>query len=70
MHEPVARPPRGRATSAVVFGLHVGVGYLASMTLNIAVNPNFPHPFRYTLLNAPHFVAGSIISSVLLVLIG
>ncbi|WP_439657329.1 hypothetical protein ACSHWB_33715 [Lentzea sp. HUAS TT2] len=29
------------------------VGHLVAMTFNIAINPNFPHPLRYGLLNAP-----------------
>jgi len=54
---------------AIVFGLIVGVGYLAAMTLNIAINPNFPRPFAYTFVNAPYFIVGSVITSLLLFLI-
>lgn len=52
---------------AVAFGLLVGVGYLTPMVVNIAINPNFPKPFFYSFLNAPFFVLGSVLSSVLLV---
>ncbi len=52
---------------AVCFGLIVGVGYLLSTCMNIAINPNFPRPFFYTLINAPYFVGSSILTSVLLV---
>lgn len=47
---------------ALAFGALVGVGYLATMTLNIAINPLFPRPFAYALVNAPMFVLGSLLS--------
>jgi hypothetical protein len=52
---------------AVVFGLIVGIGYLTAMTFQIAINPNFPRPLLYGAINAPYFVATSVLSSVLLV---
>lgn len=48
--------------NALALALIVGIGYLSAMTLNIAINPNFPRPFAYTLLNAPYFILGSIIA--------
>lgn len=51
---------------AVVVGLVVGVGYLSAMTVNIAINPLFPRPFRYALINVPYFILGSLISCVVL----
>ncbi|MFY0406994.1 DUF1761 family protein [Solicola sp. PLA-1-18] len=54
---------------AVVFGLVVGVGYLVAMTFQIAINPNFPHPIGYGLLNAPYFLVGSVLTSVVLALL-
>ena len=45
----------------------VGVGYLVPMTVNIAINPLFPRPFAYALLNAPFFVLGSLMSCAILV---
>lgn len=54
---------------ALVFGLIVGIGYLVAMTFNIAINPNFPHPLRYGLVNAPYFLIGSVITSLALVTI-
>lgn len=57
------------AADAVVFGLVVGIGYQLAMTFQIALNPNFPHPIRYGLLNAPFFLASSLVSSLLLVLV-
>lgn len=55
---------------AVVFGLLVGVGYLGAMTFQIAINPNFPRPLYYGVLNAPFFVVTSVLSSVVLVAMG
>ncbi|KAA0940408.1 DUF1761 domain-containing protein [Streptomyces apricus] len=52
---------------AVAFGLIVGVGYLGAMTFQIAINPNFPRPLYYGLLNAPYFVLTSVLTSVILV---
>ncbi len=56
-----------RYGDALALGLLVGVGYLAAMTLNIAINPLFPRPFSYALLNAPMFLLGSLLSCTLLV---
>ena len=55
---------------ALALGALVGVGYLSAMTLNIAINPLFPRPFAYTLLNAPMFVIGSLMASAILVAMG
>ncbi|MBK7962734.1 MAG: DUF1761 domain-containing protein [Bdellovibrionales bacterium] len=55
---------------ALAFGLLVGVGYLLSTVMNIAINPNFPRPFLYTFINAPYFIASSLITSVVLVSMG
>lgn len=52
---------------ALQLGLLIGVGYLVPMTLNIAINPLFPRPFFYTILNAPFFILGSLLSCVILV---
>ncbi len=55
---------------AIEFGLVVGLGYLLPMTVNIALNPLFPKPFLYSLINAPFFVIGSLMISLVLVAIG
>lgn len=52
----------------ILFGLIVGVGYLVSMTFTIAINPNFPRPVFYTLLNAPSFLLSSVVASIILTL--
>ncbi|WP_229052343.1 DUF1761 domain-containing protein [Aeromicrobium sp. Leaf350] len=51
---------------AVLFGLIVGVGYLSAMTFQIAINPNFPRPLFYGVLNAPFFVLSSVVSAVII----
>lgn len=53
---------------AVAFGLVVGVGYLAAMTFQIALNPNFPRPVFYGVVNAPYFVVTSVLSAVAMTL--
>lgn len=32
------------------------LGHLAAQPLTIALNPNFPRPLVYTLINAPYFL--------------
>ena len=52
----------------IAFGLIVGVGYLVAQTFTIAINPNFPRPGFYTLLNAPAFLLSSVVASIILTL--
>lgn len=52
---------------ALAFGALVGIGYILSTCMNIAINPNFPRPFMYTLINAPYFILSSLMTSVILV---
>lgn len=54
-------------SDALELGLLIGIGFFIPMTLNIAINPLFPRPFAYTLLNAPFFILGSVLSCVILV---
>lgn len=49
-------------SSALVFGSITGVGYLASTTFNVAINPNIPRPLFYGVINAPFFVVGNLIN--------
>jgi hypothetical protein len=51
---------------AIAFGLITGIGYLAAMTFQIAINPNFPRPLFYGWLNAPFFVVLSVITAVVI----
>ena len=52
----------------ILFGLLVSVGYLLAQTFTIAINPNFPRPLLYGLLNAPYFVVCTVAASVILTL--
>ena len=52
---------------ALAFGALVGIGYVLSTVANLAINPNFPRPFLYTLINAPYFIASSLMTSVIIV---
>ncbi|GAA1617425.1 DUF1761 family protein [Actinoplanes couchii] len=52
---------------ALIFGLIVGVGYLATNTVTIAINPNFPHPLRYAVISGGYHVLGSLLVSTILV---
>lgn len=54
---------------ALSLGLVIGVGYLLAMCMTIAINPNFPRPFYYTMLNAPYFLVGSLVTSAVLFLL-
>jgi hypothetical protein len=51
---------------AIAFGLITGVGYLATMTFQIAINPNFPRPLYYGVLNAPFFVVSNVITALII----
>ncbi|MBN8538423.1 MAG: DUF1761 domain-containing protein [Deltaproteobacteria bacterium] len=55
-------------SDALIFGSTVGIGYFVPMTMTIAINPNFPRPFLYTAINAPYFLASSLLTSSILVL--
>jgi heme/copper-type cytochrome/quinol oxidase subunit 3 len=55
-------------SDGIVFGLIVGVGYLVAQTFTIAINPNFPRPILYGLINAPYFVICTVIASIILTL--
>ena len=51
---------------ALGLGALVGIGYLAAMTVNIAINPLFRRPFYYALVNAPLFFIGSLMACAIL----
>jgi hypothetical protein len=54
---------------ALSLGLVIGVGYLLAMCMTIAINPNFPKPFHYTMVNAPYFLVSSLVTSAVLFLL-
>ena len=55
---------------AIALGGVVGAGYIGATVVNVAINPLFPHPLRYALVNVPMFVIGSVMVSVILVALG
>ena len=57
------------AGDAALLGLIVGLGFLVPMAFNIAINPLFPRPLQYGLLNAPYFLVANMIACALLVVI-
>lgn len=57
----------GTYGDALVFGTITGIGYLTAQTVNIAINPNFPRPFFYSLINGPYFLFGNLIVCAILV---
>ena len=54
---------------ALSLGLVIGVGYLLAMCMTIAINPNFPRPFYYTVVNAPYFLVSMLVTSAVLFLL-
>jgi hypothetical protein len=54
-------------STAIEFGLVIGVGYLAATTMNTAINPNFPRPLYYGAISSGYFVLTSIAVSIILV---
>ncbi len=48
---------------ALIFSLVVGVGYLVATMFNVAINPKFPNPTAYAVVNAPYFLLCSVIIS-------
>lgn len=55
---------------ALELGLVVGTGLISATMMNIAINPNFPRPFRYAAVNAPYFIFVSVMTCVLLAVMG
>lgn len=53
--------------SAILFGAVVGFGYLASTTVNTAINPNIPRPLLYGVISGSYFLVSSVVISVILV---
>lgn len=51
---------------ALALGAVVALGYLVPMTVTIAINPLFPRPLYYALVNAPFFVVGSLMACAIL----
>jgi len=54
----------------VVFTLVVGLGFLVSNTVNIAINPNIPHPMYYGVISGAYHLVGLLIATSILYLMG
>jgi hypothetical protein len=52
---------------AVGYGTLVGIGFLASTTVNTGINPNIPRPLLYGLISGSYFLVSSILVSVIVV---
>jgi hypothetical protein len=52
---------------AMIFGGVVGIGLLASTTVNTAINPNIPRPLLYGLISGSYFLLSGLIVSVIVV---
>jgi hypothetical protein len=53
--------------NALCFALLVGVGYLFTNTVNIAINPNMPRPFFYGLITGSYHLVGMVLVNLILV---
>jgi hypothetical protein len=54
---------------AVSLGLILGIGLVASTSVNTAINPNIPRPLFYGLISGSFFIVSTTLISVILVLI-
>jgi len=52
---------------ALIFGGIVGIGLLASTTVNTGINPNIPRPLLYGLISGSYFLLSGLMISVILV---
>lgn len=52
---------------ALVFALLAGSGYLVANTINIAINPNMPHPIHYGIISGAYHLTGIILVSIIVV---
>jgi hypothetical protein len=54
-------------STAIEFALIVGVGYLVANTVNIAINPNIPHPIHYSIISGLYHLVGILLVCTILV---
>jgi len=54
-------------STAIEFAFIVGLGFLVANTINIAINPNMPHPIRYGIISGAYHLVGILIVSIILV---
>ncbi|OJW66619.1 MAG: hypothetical protein BGO68_01550 [Candidatus Amoebophilus sp. 36-38] len=53
-------------SKAIEFAFIIGVGYLFSNTINIAINPNIPKPILYGIISGTFHLVGILIVSVII----
>lgn len=53
--------------AAIEFAFVVGIGFLVANTINIAINPNMPHPIHYGIISGTYHLVGILIVSITLV---
>lgn len=68
MHDGQRQDPAAAGRGAGL-GLAVGLGFLVPMAFPIAINPLFPRPILYGLLNAPYFLVAKLLACLALVAI-
>lgn len=54
---------------ALLFGIVVGIGFLAATTVNTGINPNIPRPLLYGVISGSYFLVAGVITSLILVAI-
>jgi hypothetical protein len=57
----------GTYGGALEFALIVGIGYLVTNTVNIAINPNIPRPIYYGVITGAYHLVGFTIANIILV---
>ncbi len=56
-------------SGAISFAMIAGVGFLCANTVNIAINPNIPHPIHYGIITGTYHLTGMVIVSLILTFI-
>ena len=54
-------------SGALEFSLIIGIGFLVANTLNIAINPNFPRPFHYSIITGAYHLIGIMIANTIII---
>ncbi|BDA79667.1 hypothetical protein LPTSP3_g25970 [Leptospira kobayashii] len=54
-------------SGALEFTLIIGMGFLVSNTINIAINPNIPRPIHYGIITGSYHLTGILIVSLIIV---
>lgn len=53
--------------NALLLAALIGVGYLFTNTVNVAINPNIPRPFLYGLITGSYHLIGMLLVNLILV---